>query len=488
MVPSNGRRDEINNTWELVERPPNQEVIGSRIVLRNKYSSDGTLLRRTARLVAQEFGQRPGTHFKETFAPVARIGTVRILMSLATQLNMEVRQFDITCAYLNGELQEEIMMNPSRHLEEISKIIIRDERGELHVKARKMLQLLKRGDMICKLRKSLYGLRQAGRSWHAKLDEVLKNFGANPTKADPCLYSIGSGEELTLIAVYVDDIIVASKNSCIIRGLASHLSEKFETKDLGPIKYCVGIEFSRGAEGFHAKQTGYINELLNRFGMIEANTVCTPLDLGTKLDPDQKIPFRELLGALTYLSTCTRPDISYAVSYLGQFSNCYGQNHWIAAKRVLRYLKGTRDLGLQFRRETSPLVGYVDADWGNCHIDRKSYSGYVFMMGRTPIAWESRKQRTVALSSTEAEYMGMSVAAKAASYFKSLCTKATWEPSSCRRTRCFTLGRNTSTLATILSKKRCRMERSRSNTSRRVTWWLTFLRNHCQDLATGSVR
>lgn len=161
-------------------------------------------------------------------------------------------------------------------------------------------------------------------------------------------------------------------------------------------------------------QQGYVHELLERFEMTNCNPVSTQMDLGTKLkkneevsDEEQKLPYRELVGALTYLSVTTRPDISYTISKLGQFNNCYGIEHWKAAKRVLRYLKGTADSGIIFKKQLGPVEGFVDADWGGCLEDRKSQTGYLFMLGGGPISWDSRKQKTVALSTTEAEYMAM---------------------------------------------------------------------------------
>jgi hypothetical protein len=188
-----------NNTWKLVKRPDYREVIGSRIVLRNKYTANGTLERRKARLVAQGFSQRPGVHFKETFAPVARLSSIRLLASIAAQYDMNIRQFDVTCAYVNEELEEEIFMEPPKYLLQVLEMIQSEEDREVGDKARKMLKQLREGDHVCLLKKSLYGLRQAGRSWYAKLDGILRRFGAVPTKAGPCVYQIGTGEESTLI-------------------------------------------------------------------------------------------------------------------------------------------------------------------------------------------------------------------------------------------------------------------------------------------------
>ncbi|KAH0820277.1 hypothetical protein GEV33_002514 [Tenebrio molitor] len=345
-----------NNTWKLVKRPDYREVIGSRIVLRNKYTANGTLERRKARLVAQGFSQRPGVHFKETFAPVARLSSIRLLASIAAQYDMNIRQFDVTCAYVNEELEEEIFMEPPKYLLQVLEMIQSEEDREVGDKARKMLKQLREGDHVCLLKKSLYGLRQAGRSWYAKLDGILRRFGAVPTKAGPCVYQIGTGEESTLIRC----LVVYLRNS---RPVTS------------------------------ARLMGYINKLLK-----------------SEEAPDENLPYRELVGALTYLSTATRPDISFAVNYLGQFNNCYGKPHWTAAKRVLRYLKGTTKLGLTFFKKSQFLEG---------PNDRKSFTGYVFMLGGGPVSWDARKQKTVALSSTEAEYMGLAEATKEATYLRS---------------------------------------------------------------------
>jgi len=176
-------------------------------------------------------------------------------------------------------------------------------------------------------------------------------------------------------------------------------------------------------------QKGYISDLLNRFGMSESKPVEIPLDLGVKLRKneeetrkDRSLPYREL-GVLTYLAVCTRPDIAYVVSYLSQYYNCYDLSHWSAAKRVFRYLKDAKNDGLLFKRTTDSLIGFVDADWANCVNDRRSYTGYAFILAGSPITWEFRKQRTIALSSTEAEYMALSEATKEAVHLQNFLTE-----------------------------------------------------------------
>ena len=415
-----------NDTWVIVDRPAGEKVIGCRMVLRNKLRPDGTLERRKARLVAQGFNQIPGIHFSETFAPVARPGSIRLLMAIAARFDMRVRQFDVATAYLNGDLKESIFMETPKNLKKIlTNIVISEDDITIKNKAKYMLNQLDKGDKVCSLKKSLYGLRQAGRSWYSKLNDTLKKLGATPSQADPCLFQIGTGEDSTLIATYVDDILVASRDKKAINDLGSELGKYFELKDLGYAKCCLGIEIVQENGTISLHQRGYVQELLERFNMAESKPVSTPFDTGIKLvkmsntsEEDKKLPYRELVGALTYLSTSTRPDIAFAVSCLGQFNNCFGAEHWRAAKRVLRYLKGTSDVGLVYGSTPDSLRSFVDSDWGSCTEDRRSFTGFLFLLHGSPISWDSRKQRTVALSTTEAEYMALSECAKEAIYLQ----------------------------------------------------------------------
>lgn len=415
------------DTWELVSRRDDVNIIGSRFVLRNKFKEDGILDKRKARLVAQGFAQRPGIDFSFTFAPVARLSSIRLLSCLAAQHDMNIYQFDIANAYLNGKLDEGIYMECPRFLDDILRHIIDDPNRDSNIKnkANEMLSELESKNVVCKLRKALYGLRQAGSKWHDTLDAILRKAGANPTSSDPCVYLINEKDaHPTLLAVYVDDLIIVSKNIDTVNHLKEELSRSLEVKDLGSVKYCIGIEFKRTNKNVILSQESYVSDLLERFNMSDCKPVKTPVDINTKLIKEEsssdtstlKLPYRELVGALTYLGMTTRPDISFAASYLGQFNNCFGNSHWKAAKRVLRYLKGTMHYGICYKKSAEPIKGYVDADWGNCTIDRKSYTGYCFIYGGGPISWDSKKQKTVALSSTEAEYASLTEGTKEGIY------------------------------------------------------------------------
>lgn len=422
-----------NNTWETVSRPDNVETIGSRFVLRNKFNSDGSIQKKKARIVAQGFVQKPGIHFNETFAPVSRLSSIRLLISIATQAEMKIHHLDVTTAYLNSTIEETLYLEPPKYIIKALECLVEMETADKDIQ-RKAIQMLKNfstGNRVLLLKKSLYGLKQSGRNWYNTLKETLSQLGAVPCNGDPCIYRIGKGNNATLIATYVDDILLLSKDTAQMNFIKEKLSKYFLLKDMGEVKYCLGIEFLRNKEGITMHQQGYINEVLHRFGMFDAKPVLTPLCPNSKLtkqtcnskEEGPIVPYRELMGSLMYLAVSTRPDIAFAVSYLSQFNEDHDTTHWTAAKRVLRYLKGTLDLGLSFQRSSTPLKCFVDADWANCPEDRKSYTGYVTMIGSCIISWEAKKQRTVALSSTEAEYMGLAEATKEVIYLNNFLSE-----------------------------------------------------------------
>lgn len=276
------------------------------------------------------------------------------------------------------------------------------------------------------LERALYGLRQAGRQWNIHLDGILKKLGLKPTAADPCLYMSRQKGKLLLVLVYVDDILLASEDEKWTESIIKSLSNEISIKDLGKAKNCLGIEITQDQDGIKLSQCRYIMNILKRFGMEHGNPISTPADPNREKETSEieehemKIerPYRQLVGALIYLAVATRPDIAHVASYLGQFNHGHTEKHWTAAKRVLRYLRGTLNYSLHFKYSQNPIIGYTDADWGGCQLDRRSYTGYVFLMCGAAISWRSSKQRTVALSSIEAEYMALSETAKEAIYLR----------------------------------------------------------------------
>lgn len=305
---------------------------------------------------------------------------------------MDIRQYDVTTAYLNGIIDEEVYMEPPDWFEETLRYIIEKRKNEdpWVNKAKMMLNDLMKSDKMCRMKKALYGLKQAGRVWHKRFDQELRALGATPTSSDPCIYLIKLKDgTLMIIVVYVDDILVICQNTDEILKFGRQLSKIFNLRDIGRLEHCLGMDFDMGEKGILIHHKKYIEEILERFGLSECNPVSTPLDAGTKLVQDsawkdsdgEKPPYRELVGCLVYLAVSTRPDISHAASLLGQFNDCFNKNHWNAAKRVLRYLKGTKQLGIFYAREKCDIVGYVDADCSSSACDRRSFSGFVFLLG-----------------------------------------------------------------------------------------------------------
>ena len=355
-----------NDTWDVVEKPCNKNIIDCKIVLANKFNSRGEIYKRKARLVARGFNQKKGYDYDQTFAPVARIESFRMLIALAVQYNLIIHQMDVTSAFLNGKLDEEVYMEIPELLEDSLCYIIETEKGDIKNKALLMLRNIQNKNRnCCKLKKGLYGLKQASRQWN-----------------------IWSG-------VYVDDMLIAGNNVNKIAEIKEGLKETFEIKDMGEANYCSGIEILRKGNEITLIQRKYIRDVLNRFEMENANGLDTPANINETFHSDTgncETPYKELIGALMYLAVVSRPDIMNRVVFLAQFASAYNKAHWIAAKRILRYLKQTINLGLKYQRGNFEIIGYADADWGSNAIDRKSYTGYAFVMCNAAISWKSQKQ------------------------------------------------------------------------------------------------
>lgn len=385
-----------NGVWILVERPLDKNVVKCKWVYKIKQDTSGNFDKYKARLVARGFSQKPGIDFNETFSPVVRHSTMRILFNLANELEMDIEHIDVTTAFLHSELKEEIFMEqPMGYKNDSNK--------------------------VCLLQKSIYGLKQASRVWNDSVNKLLFTNGYSQTKCEPCVYVKRNSSNLTILAIYVDDFFLFTNDSVEKKQLLSNLSNKFNIKNLGSIKNCLGINIVRNREKgtILLSQKDYIKRLLCRFGMSDCKGISTPMQLNEKFNKcdnnvsDNNYNFRELIGSLMYLSVCTRPDITYACNILSQFNNCYERAHWLAGKRILRYLAKTIDYGLVFIKcNNLDLIAYADADWANDPIDRKSYTGFVIKLGSNTVNWESRKQRCVAMSSTEAEYLAISDACK----------------------------------------------------------------------------
>ena len=384
-----------NDVWELVTLPKDRKAITSKWVFKIKTNPDNTIERYKARLVVRGFSQKEGIDFKETFAPVAKYNSLRLLFARATMLNLDILQLDIKTAFLYGNLEEETFMQQPEGFEV----------GR---------------NLVCKLKRTLYGLKQAPRGWNQRIHFFLQSIGFTRTQADHCVYIT----EETVLLLWVDDILIFG-NKTQNHYVYQKIAKEFDVSLIGFPKRVVGLLVDQDNSGIRLHQTIYANEVLKRFQMHESKPVSTPF---TKLDSSEeandevdKELYMKFLGSVMFLSVGTRPDISYAVNVLARAMQQPTKAHWTAAKHLLRYISGSRDLGLTYTKHeaTFPDIQvYADADWGN-DPDRKSMTGVLCTIGGTAISWMSKKQNTVALSTTEAEYQSLTEGAKEALWIRS---------------------------------------------------------------------
>ncbi|KAF5378035.1 hypothetical protein D9757_011525 [Collybiopsis confluens] len=392
------------NTYKLTQCPPDRVPIANKWVYRVKRDADGKIIRYKARLVAKGFSQIPGIDFDETFAPVVRMETVRLLISIAARYKLRAHVVDVIGAYLNGKLDEEIYMTQPECYEDGT-------------------------TRVCKLERSLYGLKQAGRVWNLTLDSSFKELGFTRLLSDQCVYIRRSQKGIVIVAVHVDDMSIFASSDELMTETEVQLESKFSINKLGPLRQLLGMEIRQTEDSIILTQTQYLTRILDRFGMTDCKPVATPMDTHIKLSrlpeneshPDIKAVYQNIIGSLMYAAITTRPDISFAVQALSQFNTNPGPIHLTAAKRILRYLKGTLNLGIKYSSldDFEPVL-FSDADWGNGIDDRKSISGYVSTHAGGAVTWNSKKQPTVALSSMEAEYLALSATTREALWLRTL--------------------------------------------------------------------
>ncbi|KAF5471906.1 hypothetical protein F2P56_008669 [Juglans regia] len=381
----------VNGTWSLCPRPPGKHVVRNKWVFKIKRLSDGRIERYKARLVAKGFDQQYGIDYAETFSPVVKHTTVRMVLALAVSFNWNIHQLDISNAFLHGFLDEEVFMEqPQGFIDE------------------------NYPDYVCRLHKSLYGLKQAPRAWFRRLSQYLLEYGFIESSADYSLFIYTNDSVKLYVLVYVDDILVTGSSKAAIASFILSLKDSFLVKDLGELSFFLGVQASHDSHGLHLGQTRYITDLLESTKMVGAKPLNCPSTSGPKLssiegellsDPTE---YRRVVGALQYC-TISHPDIAYAVNQLCQFMHNPREPHWTAVKRVLRYLKGTIDYGLYFSPVAINLQAYCDSDWAGNPDDRRSTTGYGIFLGQNLIAWTAKKQPIVSKSSTEAEYRSLAI-------------------------------------------------------------------------------
>jgi hypothetical protein len=380
---------EKNNTWELVELPNGKEPVGCKWVYTIKYSPEGKVERYKARLVAKGYTQTYGVDYEETFAPVAKMNTVRTLISCAANLGWNLFQLDVKNAFLHGDLEEEIYM---------------------HIPPG--FRTAQTENKVLKLHRSLYGLKQSPRAWFDRFRRAMVQLGYIQSNADHTLFYQKNNGKLTVLIVYVDDIVITGDDDKGIESLKKHLTKEFEVKDLGQLRYFLGIEVSRSSKGIYLSQRKYVLDLLSDTGMLGCRPALTPIEQNHRLtsasgQPVDREQYQRLVGRLIYLSH-TRPDIAFAVSVVSQFMHDPKTHHMEAVNRIIRYLKGCPGRGLLYKSNGSLQVEcYTDADWAGSLDDRRSTSGYCTFVGGNLVTWRSKKQNVVARSTAEAEFRAM---------------------------------------------------------------------------------
>ncbi|KAM2234356.1 hypothetical protein EV2_013133 [Malus domestica] len=389
-------------TWELVPYHSQLNVLPNKWVFKIKRRADGSVERHKARLVANGFHQQHGLDYTETFSPVVKHSTIRLVLSLAVSNKWHIRQLDVQNAFLHGFLKEEVYMRqPAGFI---------DEQHPNHV---------------CKLQRSIYGLKQAPRAWFQRFSEFLLQLGFQASTCDYSLFVFNHSGVYLILLIYVDDILLTGNSTPHMSRLIHQLGTLFSMKDLGSLHYFLGVEVTYHGDQMHLNQAKYAVDLLKRTKFLDAKPISTPVSCGQKLSAyngephDDVETYRSVVGALQYL-TITRPDLSYAVNQVCQFMQSPKNTHWMAVKRILRYVKSTYNHGLVYTPGTAHLTAYSDADYAGNPDTRHSTGGFCIYLGSNLVSWSSKKQKTVSRSSSEAEYRQLAYTAAELSWFRSL--------------------------------------------------------------------
>jgi hypothetical protein len=398
-----------NETWEISNLPKGKAALRTKWVFKIKKNINNEPERYKARLVAKGFDQEEGIDYKETFAPVVRIQAIRLLIAVAVNEGLKIHHVDICTAFLNGTLEEEVYIEPPKGF-----------RSKLNP-----------GDVL-RLKKALYGLKQASRAWNKTFTSFLTQLNFKQLQTDNCIFINNS----LIIAIYVDDTLIIGSDENKIQEFVYLLNSKFKTKDLGPLVCILGLQIEYlNNDTVRIHQKNYIERIIKTFKLQDTKNTDIPLQPNQKLTKEllteddllrsriDSEKYRTAIGSLIYLMVSTRPDISYTVSVLSRFMQEPRELHWRCVKRLLRYIKTTKDFCLIYSKKKVSkyeLVGYSDADYAGSIDDRKSTSGYVFKLNNCIITWNSAKQKTVSLSSTEAEYIALTTAIKEALWLNQL--------------------------------------------------------------------
>ncbi|RVX19815.1 Retrovirus-related Pol polyprotein from transposon TNT 1-94 [Vitis vinifera] len=363
-----------NHTWELVNLPPGCKPLSSKWIFKRKMKVDGSIDKYKARLVIKGYRQTEGLDYFDTYSPVTRINSIRMVFAIAALRNLEIHQMDVKTAFLNGDLDEEIYME-------------QPEGFSAPGQEKK----------VCKLVKSLYGLKQAPKQWHEKFDNVMLSHGFKINECDKCVYVKDTEHGYVIVCLYVDDMLIVGSDDKMITSTKNMLNSRFDMKDMGLADVILGIKIKRTSDELILSQSHYVDKILGKFDKDNSGVARTPVDVTLHLSKNKgesvsQVEYSRVIGSLMYLMSCTRPDIAYAVSKLSRYTSNPGAKHWQGIIRVLKYLRFTRDYGLHYTRYPAVLEGYSDANWISNVKDSKSHSGYVFTLGGAAVSWKSSKK------------------------------------------------------------------------------------------------
>ena len=399
--------DNLHNkgTWKPVRLPSDRKAIGCKWVFKRKRDAEGKVVKYKARLVAKGYTQQPGIDYEETFAPVGRLCSLRIILAIATKLGLVVRQGDVEGAYLNGRINELVYMMIPEGLDNVPK-----------------------GCDTLEIIGALYGLKQSGREWWLDVGRRLTKLGFKRLENDWGMYYRPPTADRggMIIMVYVDDFVMAARKKQEIDEVMRELGKHWTITDLGEVNSILGLKVTRDLPRGKVwlSQPAYIDKLGEKFPLTTSRAYDTPLPTITTITKNPKEGtldgYRQLIGSLMWLATSTRPDISFATSFLARATNAPTEQHWQMGLRMVAYLKATRNLALKYGRGSEGLVGWVDADYAGCLDTRRSTTGYLFKLHDSPIAWSSKRQATVATSTTEAEYIALAEGCREATWLRSL--------------------------------------------------------------------
>ena len=407
-------------TWDIIDLPQGHTEIPCSEVIKVKCSPNGETLSYWVRIIAGGHRQVKGINYTETFSAAAKMPTVQVILANAAHQDWEIDHIDMKSAYLNAKLKETIYMKPPRG------VLKKGQEGK-----------------VLKLKKGLYGLKQAGRGWYQEMSRVfVEKMGFSRSSIDHSVFYQRKGEEHTIVAVAMDDMAVTSKQRIDAERFKMEIKGFWVITDHGPIKWFLGFQIKQNREAgtLLINQKAYIEAMVEKFGLIDAKLVSTPMEVNTQYSIQQspstlkqtaqmlKVPYSKAIGSVLWPVVISWPDMVYTIGILSQFIQNLGPVHWEALKRVISYLGTTKDHWLTFGgKEKGEIQGYCDADWASQH-HWHSISGFLFHFGEGAVSWSSKKQAVIALLSTEAEYISQTHAAKEAAWLRNFIVELQGKP------------------------------------------------------------